>query len=100
MSPDFFHSFEAGGDEALHLLPPHLQDGIREYVHNGREFGHFLQAVVANDLTSAVGRMNPPSFEGLKSVVEFFYNYCPSDCWGGPGKYEAWIAKFKEEGDA
>lgn len=78
--------------QGIHLVPPHLRDGILNYAVDGRRIGSFLTAVVSNDLHQAVARGDDNSLAGLKGLMQFLYNYSPAPCWGSPAKVEAWIA--------
>lgn len=76
----------------LHLVPPHLREGILAWAMDARPVGNFLTAVIENDLREAVARGDENSLTGLKGLVQFLYNYAPSPCWGSPAKVEAWRA--------
>jgi len=54
--------------------------------------GHFLTAVVCNDLKEAISRADEASRNHLYQIVFFFYNYAPSMCWGSPEKFKAWMS--------
>ena len=73
------------------LIPGYMVGGLRRYIENGIEPGSFLTAVICNDLKEACGRADDTNRYRLFQYVEFFYNYAPSDCWGSPEKYAAWI---------
>ena len=72
-------------------VPSHLHNGIVSYVVDHRKPGHFLTAVVQNDLSSAVSHADEASLKGLGAVVAFFYNEPTSVCWGSPEKVAAWV---------
>jgi hypothetical protein len=75
---------------ALGLLPSSLQGGIARYILQGIEPGHFLTAVISNDLFGAFGRADQNSVANMERLVKFFYNYAPSNCYRSPAHLEAW----------
>jgi hypothetical protein len=83
MEPDF--------EQKLHeLIPAHCQDGIRIFVLDGKIPGHFLRAVLSNDLKEAVGQADEVNLTCLHQYVRFLYNYAPAICWGSIQKIEKW----------
>lgn len=78
-------------DLAAAGVPEHLHDGIVNYLVHRIPPGHFLGAVVSNDLVEAIGRADENSLRGLRAIVAFFYNDAPSTSWGSPVKVSAWL---------
>lgn len=74
-------------------VPFNLREGIACYVTQGRPFGHFLTAVVENDLFRAMSRADDVSLAHLKDIVQFFYNQTPGACWGSPQAVSEWMAR-------
>jgi hypothetical protein len=72
-------------------VPEHLRDGLLRYLEHGIAPGHFLLAVLTNDLMEAVGRADPESAAGLVSLCSYLYNETPGLCHGSPEKVAAWI---------
>ena len=79
-------------------VPGGLQVGLCEYLMNGRPMGHFLTAVVSNDLKEAVARGDLPNVIALGDIVKFLYNEAPRDSWGSPQNFQTWSAKGGAEG--
>ena len=73
-------------------IPPHLHSGLRMYLVHGYHPGHFLTAVLMNDLTGAVARADDDSIRGLAAVVRFLWNYAPSWCWGSEERVKDYLA--------
>ena len=71
-------------------LPVGLQDGMRRYVEDGIQGGHFLTACLENDLTEAVNRADSTNIHRLQDIVRFMYNELPQGCWGSKEKVRAW----------
>ena len=75
------------------LLPDHLRAGAEDYIENGREPGHFLLAVLENNLVDAFGRADHASLAAMHNIVIWLFNEAPSSCWGSRAKVDAWIEK-------
>lgn len=71
-------------------VPEILHDALLEWVINGCEPGHFLTAVISNDLQRAVGHADATCVHALKPLVMFLYNDCPAGCHGSPDRLRAW----------
>ena len=71
-------------------LPDDLREGMQRYIDDGYIPGHFLTAVLENDLSEAVGRADPLNLILLPAIVQWVYNEAPADCWGSRQKVLAW----------
>ena len=74
-----------------HRVPEHDHDSLIQYVLRGRPVGDFLQAVLENNLTEAFGRADDTNRRCLFEICAWLYNEMPSNAWGSPAKYSAWI---------
>ena len=72
------------------LIPAHMHDALRAYVEQRRPPGHFLAAVLSNDLRAAVARADDVNALALRGYVVFLYNYVPMGCWGSPAAVRDW----------
>ena len=72
-------------------------ESIKRYVERGIPTGDFLRAVLSNDLIQALGRADESSRENLFEICTYIYNGIPSETWGSPRKYEAWLDKKHKE---
>jgi hypothetical protein len=77
-------------------VPMGLRGGIERYVEHGILPGHFLRAIICNDLKDAVQRADTENMFLIAVYVAFFYNYCPSGCWGSKERMLEWSAGFNE----
>lgn len=78
--------------EAYQHFFPHLVHGLRAYLELHQETGGFLRAVLENNLTEAVMRMDRDMpIEMLRALVELVWNYFPSRCHGSPEVVAAWL---------
>ena len=71
-------------------LPEHLQDTMQRYVEHGIEGGHFLKAVLSNDLQGAVNHADSTNIKLLPDIIKWLYNEVPLGCWGSTEKVENW----------
>lgn len=55
-------------------IPPLVMAGMKRYVENRVKPGHFLTAVIQNDLGQAVGKADLDSYAALKEIVQWFWN--------------------------
>jgi len=76
-------------DSGYERIPEFLQKSIEDWVEYGITPGHFLQAVISNDLFNAVSYADEGSMSALKLIVQFFYNRLPIGCWG-PNALTTW----------
>ena len=74
------------------LIPESMHEAIHAWVELGREPGHFLTAVLKNDLKEAVAHGDEVNTRALPGWVMFLHNYCPYGCWGSLKRMEQWKA--------
>ena len=72
------------------LLPAHLRGGMQRYLEEGTRPGHFLQAVLKNDLAGSFARADAESRAALEDIVTWLHLECPSPAWGSEAKVQAW----------
>jgi hypothetical protein len=78
-------------------IPDYMMDGIKRYIQKGIRPGHFLTAIITNDLSEACGRADDVNLRQIPAYVGYFYNEAPSHCWGSQEKMDRWMMKFREE---
>jgi len=71
-------------------IPEHMMSGIKRYVEEGILPGHFLQAIISNDLFEACAKADDDSIRNLPAYVAYFYNETPMVCWGSKEKMYSW----------
>ena len=84
-------------DDEFSYVPHHTRDSIKLWIDKGIHAGSFVQAVIENDLGSAIGKADSINKEHIPSIVAWFYNYAPSYCWGSKEKADTWAERFKED---
>lgn len=73
------------------LLPEEVRNPLELYIESRIRPGHFLSAVLANDLTEAVAKADPINLLQLPALVKWLYREAPSNCWGSRDRFEAWL---------
>jgi hypothetical protein len=81
----------------LYAVPQNLRDAVARYITHGTEPGGFVQAVLQNDLKSAVVRAGVSSKSGLVDLVMWLIAEAPESCWGSSERYRDWIAHNGQE---
>lgn len=77
-------------------IPEAVLEGLVNYLYYGNQPGHFLTAVLTNDLFEAVGRGDDKSIAAIRELVQLIYNRVPSPSWGDKEKVKAWRAARQE----
>lgn len=80
-------------DDEDELIPENMRSKLQAYVDRGEPMGHFLTAVVCNDLKEAVFRADSLNLGLLKNYLMVMYWNMPSQSQGSKEKMDAWIAK-------
>lgn len=78
-------------------IPDRMMQSLHDYCAFGHPVGHFLTAVLSNDLAEACARADEDNLRNLPAYVHYLYNEAPSTCWGSPEKVKAWLAKMAEQ---
>jgi hypothetical protein len=78
-------------------LPDALQMGARLWIEEGIYPGHFLRAVLENDLTEAFARADDEMVVKLRDIVRWWYNEAPGGCWRGVHAVQEWHALPQSE---
>ena len=73
---------------------PQVIDGIQRYVQHGVKPGHFLTAVLCNDLRESINRADDDNRQNLIGVVAYCMWEIPGACWGSKEKVDAWLRRF------
>ena len=78
-------------------LPFGLRDGMQRYLENGIMPGHFLTAVLENNLFDAVMRADSTNLSLMPDIVKWIYNEVPWEAHGSERIVKAWVSKSVEE---
>lgn len=75
---------------AEYQIPDYMQTGLAAYIMDGSPVGHFLTAVLENNLAAAVHRGDEINQERLHLYIKFLHNHAPNGCWGREGVMQYW----------
>lgn len=64
-------------DIRWYRIPPHMQSGLRDFFEIGRPVGHFLTAVLSNDLMESFSRADENNRRIMHDYCLFLYNQAP-----------------------
>jgi len=77
-------------------IPSYMHGGVIRYFESGIPPGHFLSAVLNNDLKEAISRADAHNMTELSKYVIFFYNNAPAGSWGHANATRDWYKKFEK----
>jgi hypothetical protein len=79
-------------EKALQLkrIPERMHTGIIKWILVGQMPGHFLSAVIKNDLRECIEKADDENMLLLSAYIQFFYNHSPTGCWGSKDKVLQW----------
>lgn len=72
------------------MVPDLVKYAIDRHVECGQECGHFVSAVLENNLKEAVHRGDDVNLENLIDIVKYCFNNIPAGCWGSLEKVQKW----------
>jgi hypothetical protein len=75
---------------AQSAIPRYMHEGLVRWIENHVEPGHFLAAVLSNDLREACVRADENNRRALVEYVIWLHNHAPAECWGSPERYDTW----------
>jgi len=79
------------------IIPRHCREGLLNYLrYYGVQPGHFLTAILSNDLAEACARADEDNQQAIYEYVFVLNNYAPREAWGSPATFEAWINRGRE----
>lgn len=80
----------AAMEERDTFVPEHMRDGFKLWIENGIHPGSFGMAIIENDLKAACSCADIINRNHIFTIVAWFWNYAPCDCWGGHEKAFEW----------
>lgn len=69
-----------------HLIRRDVLEALERYVFDRIAPGSFLEAVLLNNLSEAIGQADEQNYRTLKYIVAHVYNCLPAQCWGVASK--------------
>ncbi len=77
--------------EEYREIPEHTLHAIQAYVELRQAGGHFLNALLSNDLRAAVTHADRQHRQCLCALTVLLCNRVPAHCWGCPQTVESWL---------
>lgn len=77
-------------------IPETTLEAARLYITKGIVPGHFLTAVIENNLLGSIMYADDANLEALSRIVSFFYDQAPHNCWRSRDNMNKWITNFEE----
>ena len=74
------------------LIPVHCIESLVGYILRGQPTGHFLTALLCNDLRETFARADDANAAAIKNYMVFLYNDVPGLCRGSYEIMKAWRA--------
>lgn len=74
-------------------LPPGVQGCVQRYLEEHVQPGHFMTAVLCNDLRVAFRRADDINREALFDIVSWLYVNAPAISWGSPEAVSVWLGE-------
>lgn len=71
-------------------IPAFVQNSLLAWVNEGRGGGHFITAILENDLKNVFARGDEENVAELRNIVMWLYNRSPMICWGDPERVKVW----------
>ena len=68
------------------------------HANQGRGAGHFVTAVLENNLSRAVSYGDERNLLDLVEITKYVFNHLPADCWGSRERVDKWRAHRGLEG--
>jgi hypothetical protein len=84
-----------GGRTEWELVPSRYRPGLDRWISYGVKPGHFLSALLCNDVIEAAARADagatgePPGAQ-IRPILIFLMTNAPPDCFGSAEKFAAW----------
>tara|TARA_R110000824_G_scaffold2652_2_gene12287 strand:+ start:2504 stop:2782 length:279 start_codon:yes stop_codon:yes gene_type:complete len=78
-------------------VPQYMHAPLRRYVIDHLAVGHFLTAVLSNNLEQAVTRADGQNSKALENWVRLVYNFLPAKCSGSPHAVSEWLKESEQK---
>lgn len=82
---------------AYYLIQNKIIQAINRFALLHEKKGHFLMAVLSNDLREAFARADDLNRPVLFQIMGYCNNEIPGNCWGSPEVVKAWLEIPKEK---
>jgi len=87
----------ANAPEYTKKIPPSVLHAIQRYVATGTGTGHFVEAVMRNDLFDAMACADAGSLAAFREIIWYVYGELDGRCWGPKRVKSAEVEKWREQ---
>lgn len=77
--------------EEKYGIPDYMIAGLRRYIEYHSGVGHFLTAILENNLKEAVFHADGTNIDLLPNYVRYLHQEAPSQCWGSKERVKDWL---------
>ena len=74
-------------------IPEYMRQSLEDYKNKGMPVGHFLTAVLENNLVESITRADNNNIDHLPAYAHYMYWHLPSGAWGSKEKVNNWIKR-------
>lgn len=78
-------------------VPGYMQDGLVRYFNDHESGGHFLTALLENDLMEAINRADNTNQKAIPAYAKWLYNWADLKAYGSKAKVKAWIENKEDK---
>ena len=71
-------------------IPDRMMGGLERYINDGIMPGHFLTAVLENDLMAACSRADSENMKNIRAYAAYLWNEAPIGSYGSRAKVMEW----------
>jgi len=72
-------------------VPGYMQDALVSYFNDHQSTGHFLTAVLENDLMGAMNHADSTNKKAIPAYAMWLYNHADVGAFGSKEKVKAWL---------
>ena len=88
---------EADAPAYTKKIPAPVLHAIQRYAVTGGATGHFVNAIMRNDLFDAVARADGESLAALREIIWYVYNQLDCRCWGPKNKKSTEVEEWQDK---
>lgn len=78
------------------MIPKRTLEALNRYIKDHIKPGHFLTAVLSNNLTETHRSGDSDNIGALGELLSHLRWEIPDNCWGSPEKVQNWLGKREE----
>ncbi len=86
----------ADDDHYFKKIPDRTMAALKRYVEHRIQPGHFLTAVLENNLMESLGRADEDNRAAIFEICMYIYNEIPGLCHGSPERVRNWLEPERE----